>query len=160
MNGQKLGKKKVIWIVSAIVLAGLALTVYFLQGRWERRFGSKGHFSADTYLESGTGSYDFSKKTRIQYTYVVEAGGMCFELTDEQGNVVYEMEITESCNGYITFENEKPVTLYFHEYALSEDTVVHSEWHTEKKINNFLNFLRLLNNWCNYRLFGPDFLCD
>lgn len=60
----------------------------------------------------------------------------------------------------MTFEDVKPGDYYYHEYALSDDTVAYSVQWIERKRNNFIRLLKRLNLRSGYRLFGPDFLCD
>lgn len=158
MIDKRLRNVKFLWTAIVIVIAVLALTVYFLQGQWEGKVGSEGHYSAETYLEGGFAECRFfTNKARLKYSYIIESGGMCFELTDEQGNIVFEHEFKESGSGYLAIEDVNPGNYYYHEYAISEDTVADVNWWLQEKKNNFMLFLRRINRWSQYRLFGLDF---
>lgn len=155
-----MGKKEKIFITVLVALTAILTLAYFFMEQWCPIEGSKGHYSAETYLDGGTGSYHFSKRTRVHYNYVIESGGICFELKDEQGTVVYERQFRESGSGYMTFEDVEPGSYYYHEYALGEDTVAHINTAIERKRNNFLLMLKKWNERSGYRLFGLDFLED
>lgn len=149
-------KKTVIILLSGIIIL-IGLIIYFSQKQWYNRDGWEGCYSKDTYLIGGVGNHEYSKNTRIHYTYVIESGGMHFELKDEDGNIIYEVDITESGDGYITFENNEPMTYYDHEYALSDDTVAYVDTYVQVQKSNFEMFLHRLNQMTNYKLFGYDF---
>lgn len=150
-------KKRTIVIIIIIALFCLVAGIYFSQSTWEECAGGEGGYSIDTYLDGGTGRHMYSKDVRIYYNYVIESGGLRFELLDELGNVAYELEVTESCSGYITFENETPVLYYEREYALTEDTIANSVTSYELRYSNFEMLLKTINRWANYNLFDDDF---
>lgn len=124
--------------VIAVLAAAGGMAVYLTRTQWSAVFGSEGNFSKDTYLGGGTGKHEYTKHIKIHYQYIIIAGSMRFELTDESGQVVYGMDITESCEGEITFDNEIPQVYYDHEYALSEDTVAYSSLEWYKEYSNFI----------------------
>lgn len=150
-------KRKIIIILSVFIVILAGLTIYFSQEYWQDTYGIEGYCSKETYLEGGTGSYEYSKDTRVHYVYMIEAGGMHYELTDKEGNIVYEMDVTESCEGYIPFDNETPELYYDHGYALSEDTRAGVDITVQVKVSNFRRFLVHLNQAFNNKLFGYDF---
>ena len=150
-------KKRTIVIISIITILFITSGIYFSQSTWEERGSGEGYYSKDTYLDGGTGRHMYSKNVRIYYDYIIESGGLRFELLDESGNVVYELEVTESCSGYITFDNEIPELYYEREYALTEDTIAHSFTSSELKYSNWEMFLKTLNRWTNYSLLDDDF---
>ncbi len=138
MRHRREHKKNYIWLIPVAVLVCLALTLYFVQGQWILLNGLSGDYSADTYLIGGTGDSLFTtNEARLSYSCVVESGGLCFELTDEQGNLVFQQQFTESGSGSIEIENIEPGTYYYHDYALSEDTVAHCTFRIEEKRSNF-----------------------
>lgn len=150
-------KIRIIIILSIIVILLVILIIYFSQMKWYNRYGWEGHYSSDTYLVGGVGSNEYSKNTRLHYSYVIESGGMHLELKDVDGNIVYEVDVTETGDGYIAFDYDTPVTYYEQEYALTDDTVAYSDCYLQVKRSNFRMFLRELNIMTNYKLFGPDF---
>lgn len=149
--------KKQLIITAFIIIILIVAGIYFSQSTWEECAGGEGYYSKDTYLDGGTGRSMYSKDVRIYYNYVIESGGLRFELLDEFGNVVYELEATESCSGYITFDNKTPILYYEREYALTEDTIAHSVKAFELRYSNFEMLLKTINRWTNYNLFGDNF---
>lgn len=139
-----------------LVLVLITSCIYFPQTSWYERAGSEGDFSKDTYLCGGIGCDMFSENTRIYYSYIIESGAIRFELLDENGKVVYELETNESGSGYITFDNKEPTLYYEHLYALSKDTVAHTSMSYEIKFNNFEKFLQKINSWSNEKLLGEN----
>lgn len=150
-------KKRIILIISIITILFVTGGIYFSQSTWEERESGEGSYSKDTYLDGGTGRHMYSDNVRIYYDYIIESGGLRFELLDESGNVVYELEVTESCSGYITFDNKTPTLYYDREYALTEDTIAHSFTSFELRYNNFEMLLKAINRWANYELLDDDF---
>ncbi|MBQ4524167.1 MAG: hypothetical protein IJA10_14635 [Lachnospiraceae bacterium] len=150
-------KRPIILILITLIICIIA-GIYFSQSIWEKRAGSEGYYSKDTYLEGGTGRHMYSKDVRIHYNYIIESGGLKYEILDEFGNVVYELEVTESCSGYITFDNETPILYYESEYALTEDTIAHSTIAFEVRYSNWEMFLITLNSWLNLDLLDDDFI--
>ncbi len=109
-------------ILIILLLSGTAafLTGYFRKASWYTFLGSEGHYSRDTYLIGGTGEVEYTENMRIYYQYTVISGGAYFELSDADGNVVYRMEVTESCDGYIYISDFGAGVYYDHGGALDE----------------------------------------
>ena len=105
-------KKYITIILSAIILIVILLFIvgfiYFSKRKWISIDGGEGNYSKSTYLYGGTGCGMYFDEVRIYYDFIIESGIIRYELLDENGNVVYEIEADENCNGYITFENETP----------------------------------------------------
>lgn len=149
-------KKKII-IISSIIILFIIACIYFSQSTWEEHGGGEGSYSKDTYLDGGLGRHMYSKDTKIYYEFTIKSGGIRYELLDENGNVVRQIDATETCSGYITFDNETPVLYYEHERALSEDTIAHTNTTYYVKFSNLDKLLIKLDRLSGYRLLDDDF---
>lgn len=151
-------KKKFFIYIFILCVISIVLLFYFSQSKWYKTRGSSGSYSKDTYLEDGEGMGEYNDKIRIYYNYAIETGGIHFELVDKNGKKVYEIDITESSSGYMTFEDLPSGIYYEHEYALTQDTVATSDKWWEQRITNFQRLLMKVNKWTGYRLLGRDYL--
>lgn len=149
--------KKIIIIVICLLIVGL-LIVYFSRTKWYDVIGWEAHYSQNTYLEGGEGGLHYDENFRIHYQYVVNAGGAHFELKNGAGEIVYEMDVAESCDGYIYFDDIGEGYYYDHGCALDDTSDVYCVGNVQVRRSNFIMFLNDINKRSGYRLFGTDFL--
>lgn len=147
----------IILIVTSLFIVGC---IYFPQTEWVSIAGGEGNFSKDTYLFGGTGYGMYFDEVRIYYNFIIESGMIRYELLDKNGNVVYEIEAEESCDGYITFDNETPELYYDRIYTLSEDTIADTYTTVEVLRSNFEKLLRKIRTLSDDKLFKNKFNDD
>lgn len=125
-----------------LLVVFIFLVIYLPHGEWYDKRSSDGSYSAGTYLDGGKGKLEYNVNQRIYYEYQIKSGGICLDLLDEDGNVVYRIGAVQSCSGYITIgEDVAPGTYYFHEYAMNADTVADSHIVWQKKQTNLERIL-------------------
>lgn len=129
-------------VIVSVLLITLVAVLYFRKTEWVMDRGMQGGFSKETYLDGGTGEWEYDDDMRIYYSYNISSGSICFQLTNESGEVVYNMEIDKSCEGYIYMSDVGSGVLYDHEFALSEDTVATSYTEIQYKRSNWEKFIR------------------
>lgn len=140
-------RKKYLPLAILVILL-LSGTVVFLMGyyfkkvSWYTFLGSEGHYSKDTYLIGGTGEAEYTENMRIHYQYTVISGGAYFELSDADGNVVYRMEVAESCDGYIYISDFGAGVYYDHGGALNENSDVYVVLDMQVSRTNWERLLR------------------
>ncbi|MCM1400000.1 MAG: hypothetical protein NC225_11040 [Clostridium sp.] len=140
-ENQKKHLKIIILIVIVIVAVIAILSVfYFRKTEWVMERGAKGQFSKETYLDGGTGEWEYDENMRIYYSFNISSGSVCFQLTNEKGDIVYNMAVDKSCEGYIYLSDVGTGVLYDHEFALSEDTRATSYTEIQYKRSNWQKF--------------------
>lgn len=149
-------KRRIIIIIPLLIIG--VLIVYLSSAKWYNVIGWEAHYSKDTYLEGGEGNLYYDENFRIHYQYIVNSGGARFELKDEDGKIVYEMDVTESCEGYIYFDDIGKGNYYDHGYALDDTSDVYCVGNVQLKRSNLTMFLNNINKHSGYKLFGEDFL--
>lgn len=141
-----IGKKYPKMIIPIAIVIAVSITIlavcYFRKTEWVTERGTEGQFSRETYLDGGTGEWEYDDDMRIYYRYNILSGSVCFQLTDENGDVVYNMVIDESCEGYIYMSDIGSGVFYDHEFALSEDTQATSYTEIQRKRSNWEKFIK------------------
>lgn len=152
-------KKKIIILVVLLMLLliGAGGIMYLMQDEWHVVGGAEGSFNKDTYLDGGIGNYELIEDKRIHYSFMIESGTLCYEITDSDGKIVKRLEVSESCDGYITFERNYGFC-DVHLYALSEDTVASTKEEYEYKYNRFQKWLGRINWKHGGKFFGENYL--
>lgn len=139
-------KKNIKIIIISTVVIFMVITLflihYFRKTEWVMDRGAEGTLSKETYLDAGTGEWEYDDDMRIYYRYNILSGSVCFQLTDENGDVVYNMVIDESCEGYIYMSDIGSGVFYDHEFALSEDTQATSYTEIQRKRSNWEKFIK------------------
>ncbi len=140
---------KFIYFVLIAIFMGIALltVLYFRKTEWVMDRGAQGQFSKETYLDGGTGEWEYDENMRIYYSFNVSSGSMCFQLTDESGEIVYNMVVDKSCEGYIYMSDIGSGVFHDHEFALSEDTKATSWIEIQRKRSNWEKFRNRLRNY-------------
>lgn len=146
----KENKKKLFKFFAVIVILlviTLLAVLYFRKTEWIMDVGAEGQISKETYLDGGTGEWEYDADMRIYYRYNISSGSMCFQLTNENGEIVYNMVVDESCEGYIYMSDIGSGVFYDHDFALSEDTKAISYTEIQRKRSNWEKFLNRLRNY-------------
>ncbi len=140
-NSKKHFKIIIAVVIIMIILFTVVAVCYFRKTEWVMERGTRGQFSKETYLEGGTGEWEYDENMRIYYSYVISSGSMCFQLTNENGDIVYDMVVDKSSEGYIYLSDVGSGVLYDHEFALSEDTRATSYTEIQYKRSNWKKFI-------------------
>ncbi len=138
---------KIFAVIVILLVITLLAVLYFRKTEWIMDVGAEGQISKETYLDGGTGEWEYDADMRIYYRYNISSGSMCFQLTNENGEIVYNMVVDESCEGYIYMSDIGSGVLYDHEFALSEDTKAISYTEIQRKRSNWEKFLNRLRNY-------------
>ncbi len=144
-NKKKLFKFFAVIVILLVII--LLFVSHFRKTEWVMERGMRGEYSKETYLESGTAECEYDDDMRIYYSYIISSGSMCFQLTNENGEIVYNMVVDESCEGYIYMSDIGSGVFYDHEFALSEDTKAISYTEIQRKRSNWEKFLNRLRNY-------------
>ncbi len=138
---------KIFAVIVILLVITLLAVLYFRKTEWIMDVGAEGQISKETYLDGGTGEWEYDADMRIYYRYNISSGSMCFQLTNENGEIVYNMVVDESCEGYIYMSDIGSGVLYDHEFALSEDTKAISYTEIQRKRSNWEKFMNRLRNY-------------
>ncbi len=138
---------KIFAVIVILLVITLLAVLYFRKTEWIMDVGAEGQISKETYLDGGTGEWEYDADMRIYYRYNISSGSMCFQLTNENGEIVYNMVVDESCEGYIYMSDIGSGVFYDHEFALSEDTKAISYTEIQRKRSNWEKFLNRLRNY-------------
>ncbi len=138
---------KIFAVIVILLVITLLAVLYFRKTEWIMDVGAEGQISKETYLDGGTGEWEYDADMRIYYRYNISSGSMCFQLTNENGEIVYNMVVDESCEGYIYMSDIGSGVFYDHDFALSEDTKAISYTEIQRKRSNWEKFLNRLRNY-------------
>lgn len=128
-------------VIVTVLLIAAAAVFYFRKTEWVAERGAEGQFRKESYLDGGTGEWEYDENMRIYYSYSISSGSICFQLTNEKGDVVYNLIADKSCEGYIYLSDVGSGVLYDHEFALSEDTVARTYTEIQSKRSNWQKFI-------------------
>ena len=138
-------KKKII-IFIIVILVIIVTSIYLMQKKWEYAEWSEGYFSAETYLDGGTGEWEFEGNIKIKYYATINKGDVIIELTDQNNNEIYKEIISDTGESEVELHFEQPQICYLHQYTDNKDSDVRLHIYMAKEKSNFEKLVRTLDN--------------